>query len=148
MATGDFTPFEEATLDIFNGVHNLGSDTILVGLIDNTTPPTAADATPRWADYVANEVGTGGNYTANGITLSGTGTSEAAGTATFDDSGNISIAQDASGFTDAYWGIVYNGTATNDEALGFIELGGPVSEVAGPITITWNVSGILAIAVA
>ena len=147
MATGDLTPFEEATLDFLNGVHNLDSDTIKVGLIDNTTPPTAADATPRWADYSGNEVGTGGGYTADGLTLSGTGTSEAAGTATFDDSGNISISQDGSGFTDAYWAIIYNDDATNDEALAFVELGGPVSEQAGPITITWNASGILALAV-
>ena len=148
MATGDLTPFEEATLDIFNGVHNLGSDTIKVGLVDDTVTPTAADATPRWADYSANEVGTGGNYTANGETLSGTGTSEAGGTATFDDSGNISLSQDGSGFTDAYWAIIYNDTATNDEALAFVELDGPVSEQAGPITITWNASGILALATA
>ena len=148
MATGDLTVFEEATLAFFNGTHNLGSNTIKVGLVDDTLTPTAATATPRWSDFSANEVSTAGGYPANGITLSGTGTSEAAGTATFDDSGNISLAQDAGGFTDAYWAIIYNDTATNDEALAFVELGGPVSEVAGPISITWNASGILALAVA
>ena len=148
MAAGDLTVFEESALDFINGVHNLGSDTIKVGLVDDTVAPAADDATPRWADYSANEVSTAGGYTANGETLSGTGTSEADGTATFDDSGNISLSQDGSGFTDAYWAIIYNDTATNDEALAFVELDGPVSEQAGPITITWHTSGILALATA
>jgi len=148
MAAGDLTVFEESALDFINGVHNLGSDTIKVGLVDDTITPAADDETPRWADYSANEVSTAGGYTANGETLSGTGTSEADGTATFDDSGNISLSQDGSGFTDAYWAIIYNDTATNDEALAFVELDGPVSEQAGPITITWHASGILALATA
>jgi hypothetical protein len=147
MARGDLTVFEEASLDFMNGVHNLGSDTIYVGLIDDTTAPTAADATPRWADYSANEVSTAGNYTANGVALTGTGSSEAAGVATFDDTGNVSISQDASGFTDAYYAIIYNGDATNDEAIAFVDLGGPVSEQDGDVSITWNASGILTITV-
>lgn len=142
MARGDWVTFEEHCLDLGKKVHDLSSDTIKLGIVDDTITPTAADATPTWGDYSANEVSTAGGYVANGITLSGVTFTEADGVATFDDTGNIAIAEDGSGFTDGYWGILYNDTAASDQAIGFVDLGGPVSEQAGPITITWNASGI------
>jgi hypothetical protein len=48
---------------------------------------------------------------------------------------NVVISEHASGFTDGYWGIVYNDTATNDPALWAIDLGGPESEQAGDVSI-------------
>lgn len=147
MARGDFTVFEEFAVQLGQELHNFASDTLKLGLIDNTAAPTAADATPAWADYSANEVGTGGGYPANGISLSGVTWTEAGGVATLDDTGNISLSQNASGFTDAYWGILYNDTAAGDQAIGFLDLGGPVSEVTGPIAITWAAGGIVTITV-
>ena len=146
MARGDWTTFEEFSKDLANGVHNLGSDTFKVGLIDDTTPPTAGDATPRWADYSGNEV-SGTGYTADGYTLTGTSTSEAAGVTTFDDTGNVTWSQNGAGFTDAYYAILYNASASADQAVGFLDMGGPVSLQDGDITITWNASGILTISV-
>ena len=144
MAQGDILLFDEWVREMGEEIHDWSSDTIKLGLIDNTTPPTQADATPRWADYVANEVGTGGGYPANGITLTSVTWTEAAGVGTL-DAANVQLSQNASGFTDAYWGILYNDTAASDQAIGFVELGGPVSEVAGPVNINWNGSGILTI---
>jgi hypothetical protein len=146
MATGDFTLFEEFVDQIGEEGHNFSSDTLKLGLIDNTAAPTAADATPTWSDYSANEVGTGGGYTANGETLANVTWTEADGTATL-DADDVSLIQDGSGFTDAYWGILYNDTNGTDMAIGFVELGGPVSEQAGPITVQWNASGILTVSV-
>jgi hypothetical protein len=146
MATGDVTIFEEVSEMIGEETFNFESDTLKLGLIDNTTPPTAADATPRWADYSGNEVSTAGGYTANGETLASVTYTEADGVATL-DADNVSLSQDGSGFTDAYWGIIYDDTATNDEAIGFVELGGPVSEQAGPVAINWNASGIMTVTV-
>ena len=57
------------------------------------------------------------------------------------------ISQNASGFTDGYWGILYNDTNGTDMAICFIDLGGPVSEVDGDITISWNASGIQTVTV-
>lgn len=147
MARGDFTVFEEFALQLGQELHTLASDTLKLGIVDGTLAPTAADATPAWGDYSANEVGTGGGYVAGGITLSGVTWTEAAGVATLDDSGNIALAQNASGFTDGYWGILYNSSAAGSQAIGFLDLGGPVSEVAGPIAINWNASGILTVTV-
>jgi hypothetical protein len=146
MAAGDVTIFEEFAEMLAQETFNFDSDTLKLGIIDNTTPPTAADATPRWGDYSANEVSTAGGYTANGETLANVSWSEADGVATL-DADNVSLAQDGSGFTDAYWGIIYDDDAANDEAIGFVELGGPVSEQAGPVAVNWNASGILTVTV-
>ena len=148
MARGDWVTFEEFSLDVGSKVHDLANDTLFLLLIDNTTAPTAADATPRLADYVGNEVDSvAGGYPANGIQITGSGYTEEGGVSTLDDTGNISLAQDGSGFTNAYWGVLYNGTAAADQAIGYLDLGGPVSEVAGAITITWNASGITTVTV-
>jgi hypothetical protein len=148
MARGDWTTFEEFAKDLGDGVHgSIGGAAIKLGIVNNSTVPSAADATPTWGDYSANEVGTSGNYTTGGIALSSISYTEASGVATFNDSGNISIAQDASGFTSAYWGILYNDDASSDNAIGFVDLGGPVSEQAGAVTITWNASGIFTVTV-
>jgi hypothetical protein len=141
MAQGDVTLFEEYALDAGAEDHDLASDVIKLGIIDNTTPPTAADATPTWGDYSANEVSTAGGYTADGETIASQSWTEANGVATFDGD-NITLAQNGSGFTDAYWGILYNSTNASNKAIGFIDLGGPVSEQVGQVEIRWNASGI------
>lgn len=152
MARGDFTVFEEFADQLGEEIHNFASDTIKLAIIDDTVTPTAADATPAWGassgvDYDANEVTDAGGYTAGGETIPVTWT-EADGVATLnDDSGDVALAQNASGFTDGYWGILYNDSATNKNALGFLDLDGPVSEQAGPVNINWNANGIITVTV-
>ncbi len=145
MARGDVLSFEEFTLQLGTESHNFSSDVLKLGIVDSTITPTIGDATPTWGDYSANEVGTGGGYVADGLTLASVTWTETGGTTTL-DAANISLSQDASGFTDAYWGIVYNDTSGTDMAIAFVELAGPVSEVSGPIEINWNASGIIAVA--
>ena len=147
MARGDLTLFEEFADQLGEEGHNFASDTLKLGIIDNTTAPTAADETPAWADYSENEVGTGGGYVAGGIALTGVTWAEVSGVGTLDDSGNISLAQNGSGFTDGYWGVLYNDTNATDMAIAFLDLGGPVSEQAGPININWSASGILTVTI-
>lgn len=139
MAQGDVTVFDEAKLAILKGTHALDTHTIKCAILDNTTTPAAGDTTPVLGDYT--EVGTSGTYTSGGTTLT-ISLTEAAGTATFDATTNPSWAQDASNDTDAYWGLIYNDTAASDEAIAFVDLGGPVDMTAGDLTITWNASGI------
>lgn len=153
MARGDLTLFEEWLVDDGEGdVHDYESDTFKLALIVGTggagVDPTAADATPMWSvgsgvDYDGNEVSDAGAvYVTGGLTLANPTHSEAAGVATFNADDPAVITQDAAGFTDAYWGIIYNDTATNKNAIAFLDMGGPVSQVAGPITITLHASGI------
>ena len=138
MARGDVTMFQEFMKDAMSGVHNLSTPpTLKLGIIDNTTAPAADDATPRWADYSTNEVATTGNYTANGETLTTVALAMTGGicTLTADD---VSITLHASGFTDGYYGILYNDSATNDEAIGFVDMDGPVSEQADDVDFEWT----------
>jgi len=144
MARGDLTVFEEYPLELGKGTFDLSSDTLKLGLIDNTTPPTAADASPVWASYSGNEV-SGSGYTAGGAALTGVTFTEASGVATLDDTANVTWTQNASGPTDVYWGILYDDTAASKNAICFIDFGGPVSLVDGNIAVTWNVSGIVTV---
>lgn len=152
MARGDFTLFDEFVAQVGLKKHNLDTDVLKLAFITNGVTPTAGDATPQWGigsgvDYDGNEVGTGGGYSAGGFTIASPAYSEAAGTGTLDDDGsNLSLAQNGSGFTNAYYAILYNDTATNKDAIGFYDLAGPVSEQAGPINFNFNASGILTIA--
>ncbi|WP_299949083.1 hypothetical protein [uncultured Ruegeria sp.] len=147
MATGDIIWFEEArTFGYFAGW--AGTDDIKVAVLDNTTAPTAATATPALGDFT--EVGAAGSYTAGGTSL-GTWAamnSESGGTGTVDSGTNPTWAQNASNDTDAHWGLIYNDTQSGDPAIAFVELGGPVDMSAGSLTITWNASGIATITAA
>ena len=137
MAKGTATAFDEYLLDANKGVHDLGTDVIKVGFVDDTIVPAADQATPRWSDFSANEVSTAGGYPAGGVTLANVTFTLVNGVPTLlaDD---VELAINASGFTDAAYGIVYNSSATNDEALGSIDYGGDVSEQAGPVTVEFT----------
>ncbi|MEK9810554.1 MAG: hypothetical protein VW362_08910 [Candidatus Nanopelagicales bacterium] len=148
MARGDVTVFEEAKAYMLDGDF-ASTDDIKVAICDNTTTPTAADAVPSISGGTTNytEVGSAGSYTAGGTSLGSIATvvTEAAGVMTFDSATNPTWTQNASNDTDAYWGIIYNDTDTTNRAIAFVDLGGPVDMTAGPLTITWNASGIFTI---
>jgi len=144
MARGDVTIFEEALAKMLDGDW-ASTDHFYLAICDDTTTPTAADATPTLGDYT--EVGNGGTYVTGGTDL---GTladlvSEAAGTMTFDSSTNPTWAQDVGNDVDAYWGIIYNYTDAGHDAVAFVDLGGPVDMSGGHLTVTWNASGIFTI---
>jgi hypothetical protein len=140
MATGDIIFFDEAKAYMQDGDW-ASTDDMKLAVLDNTTTPAAADAAPVLGDYT--EVTAAGTYTAGGTSLGNWTTmiSEAAGTVTYDSATNPTWAQDGSNDVDAWWGLIYNDT-TSDQALAFVELGGPVDMSAGALTVTWNASGI------
>lgn len=152
MARGDFTLFNELAVSISEGRVNLETDTIKLALITNGVTPTANDADPQWGagsgvDYDGNEVSTAGGYPAGGLECANPSLVRSAAVATFDADDPATIARDASGFTNAYYGILYSDTATNKDCIGFLDLDGPVSERSGPIDLDWNASGIATITV-
>lgn len=138
MASGSLVVFDEYWQDVSNGVHNWSSDTFKIALINNTVVPTRDTATPRLADFT--EV-SGTNYTAGGETLTMT-TDESSDVNRFRHTGGtITWAQSGTGPTDIYYAIIYNDTATNDEACAFIDMTAdngttPLSMVDGPVTWT------------
>ena len=147
MAQGDVTFFEEALAWLADGTFDLdGDNTIKCAILDNTTAPTASDATPTLSDYT--QVGDGGQYVDGGEELTCTWT-ESGGTVTFDSSTNPTWPQDPGNDTDAYWALVYQAgshNSTTDAGICFVDLGGAVDMTAGDLTITWNASGIFTIA--
>ena len=151
MARGDFILFEEFAAAILNGaiawdLH--ASDVIKLGIVDNTaTEPVASASAPDWSDFSGNEVSAAGGYVADGITIDNCTYVEADGIATFDADDNSDLIQNAGGFEDGYWGILYDSTLAGNNAIGYLDLGGHVSEVAGPIVITWGVGGIFTVTI-
>jgi hypothetical protein len=150
MSRGDFVVFNELTVSLAEKKINLETDTIKLALITNGVTPTANDTDPQWGagsgvDYDGNEVGTGGGYVAGGQECANPAVTRSGDTTTFDADDPAGLAQNSSGFENAYWGILYSDTATNKDAIGFLDLGGPVSEVEGPIAISWNGDGICVI---
>tara|TARA_R110000822_G_scaffold310397_1_gene443035 strand:- start:1224 stop:1661 length:438 start_codon:yes stop_codon:yes gene_type:complete len=143
MAAGDLVVFDESRLALLDGTHDLNNNTFKCMLITNAVTAAAGDVTPAKADYT--EV-TGTGYTAGGETLTVVPLAEAAGTVTYDFSTNPAWTQNGAGFTNAYQAIIYNDTNVGKEALIFIDLAGPVSLVAGNVSITWNASGVFTLA--
>lgn len=142
MARSDLVVFEESSLQLGKGEHDLSSNVLKLGIVDSTITPTAADSTPSWNDFSANEVSAGGGYVADGLTLANVTYTEVGGLSTL-DADDVALSQDPAGFTDGYWGIVYDSTNASNMALCFVDLGGPVSEVDSPIAFNWNVSGMI-----
>lgn len=151
MAAGDFKWFAQALHDLGNKIHDLDNDDLRMGIVTGVTPAVNT-AAPHWGgtgttNYASSQVATGGtSYTGPIVLTSESWTLTSTGAAL--DVADISLAQDASGFTNGGYGIVYNNTDANKRALGYIEISSSnaASLVTGAINITMNASGILALA--
>jgi hypothetical protein len=151
MALGEFQVFNEFAISIGEKKIDLENDSIKMALITDVVTPAATDATPMWAvgsgvDYDGNEV-SGTNYVAGGTALTAPALTLLAAVATFDDATDLVWSQSGTGFSDARWGILYSDTSTAKNAIGFLDLGGDVGNVAGDLTIAFNTDGILTLTV-
>jgi hypothetical protein len=146
MARGDVKWFASFLLKSKNGgAFNLATDSIKIGIVTSTTAPSVSTADPRWGaggstDFSANQVATGTGYTGP-VALTTQTYTRSNGVDTF-DADDVTIPQDASGFTNGAYGILYDDTVAGKYAIGFIDLGGPVGIQSGPLNIVWNASGI------
>lgn len=149
MAQGTVKWFAQGLHDLGNKIHDLDADDFRLGIVTTATVPAVNTPAPHWGgtgttNFATNQVGVGGTSYTGPIALA----SEAwALTATGGamDFTDISLAQDASGFTTGAYGIVYNNTDVNKRALGYVEISaaGTASLVAGPINLNLHVSGFL-----
>jgi hypothetical protein len=105
-----------------------------------------ATAAPHWGgtgttNFLTNQVGTGGGYTGP-IILAGVTWSNVAGVLTLRATDPV-IPQNAGGFSNGAYGIIFNNTDTNKRALGFVELSsaGTLSIVSGSVTIDFQGAG-------
>lgn len=150
MAAGDFKWFAQGLHDLGNKIHDLDADDFRMGIITTATTPAVNTAAPHWAgtgttNMSTNQVvTTGTSYTGPLVLTSEAWALTATGAAM--DVADITLAQDASGFTNGRWGVVYNNTDANKRAIGYLDLGSDRSLVSGSVTITMNASGILSLA--
>lgn len=151
MAAGDFKWFAQGLHDLGNKIHDLDSDDWRMGIVTATNVPTVNEAGPHWGgtgttNFATNQVATGTAYTGPIVLTSEAWTLEATGAIM--DFANISIAQDASGFANAAYGIVYNNTDANKRAIGFVEISaaGTGSNVGGALNLNLNAAGALRLA--
>ena len=142
MAWSIFDTFMERQHDGNGGNLDAAGDTIKCMLVDDTRSPV--DATDIHTDDIdANEV-SGTGYTAGGETLANQVVTLAAGSLKFDGD-DIVWSQDAGGFTDARYAVIYienDATPANDRVICWADLGGDVGNVSGDLTLEMNAAGI------
>jgi hypothetical protein len=142
MAVGEIKWFGQALLDLGNKVHDLDGDTLKLGLITSATTPAIGTSQPHWGgtgstNLATNQVITGSTYATGGPALA-TVVWTLVGTVPTLQAANVVVNQDASGFTDARWGIIYNSTDANKRAIAYIDLGSARSIQAGSLTLDWS----------
>lgn len=146
MATGDIKWFAEGLTGLGNKLHNLSSDTLKLGIVTTATVPSMTTADPRWGtggttNFSSNQVATATAYTGP-ITLASVTWTNVSGVPTLRAT-DVTVAQDASGFTNGAYGIIYNDTDAGKRCLGYIELSsaGSASIVSGSLTINFQGAG-------
>lgn len=121
-----------------NGVAPIDWDTdsIKVMLASSSYTPNAA--THDFKNDITNEI-SGGGYVADGVVISGMSVSESGGTITV-YAGNVSFAQNASGFTNARYAIIYKNTgiASTSPLIGYINFGADRGNVNGDLNIQFT----------
>ena len=150
MAAGDIIVFDQFIEDWGNKIHDFDTDTFNFGLVDNTTTPTRDTLAPHWGGTGTTNFATwettGTTAYTGPVALSGGSWTEAAtSTWEWDFADPAQIAQDATGPNDIYWMIVYNVSDLNNRAAFAVDMGGPVSLISGPLTISFNANGIFRI---
>lgn len=150
MATGTIKWFAQGLLDLGNKVHNLSSDTLMLGIVTNVTPPTVDTVGAHWGgtgttNFLPTQVAVGGtSYTGpktlSSVTWTLIGSAPKVPTLRATD---VTLSQDASGFTNGAYAIIYNNTDANKRALAWVELSsaGTLSLVDDLVKIDWGGSG-------
>lgn len=135
MAAGAWTVYSQAVLEMGQGGFTLPSSTLVMCLINNSyVPAVNTDAT--WANVSADELATGGGYTAGGDVLSGVSWTTSGGTATL-----TATSPTWASFTDTcrYAVIVQRAgasLASTDKLLAYSDLGGGGTITGGGGTLT------------
>ena len=142
MAAGDIKWFAQALLDLGNKVYDMDGDTFKLAIVTNAIVPTVGTPNPHYGgagttNFASSAVATGTSWTGP-VTLANVSWSLVSSVPTFRADNPATIAQDASGFTDGRWGIIYDFTDTNNRCVAFVDFGSDRTLVTGPLTIDWS----------
>lgn len=149
MATGDIKWFASGLLKLGQKKINLGSDTLKYALLKSAAnggiDPTLATSDPCWGaggstNLSSSEVTAGGNYTSGGATLASVTWTIVSNVPTLRAT-DVSIIQHASNPTNARWAVIYSDTATNKDALCFVDLGSDRDLTTGDFTDNFGGAG-------
>lgn len=148
MAQGDVTIFDAHMENVWDGgIHVFGAapNTLKCALIRSAAnggdDPAITDPNPCWGaggttNFATAQVTPGGNYTTGGNTMASPSATLSAGTLNVDAGDPATWTQNAGNPTNARWAIVYDDTATNKNAICFIDLGSDFDMTTGDLTIT------------
>jgi len=135
----------EAQIDggVANTPVDFGGDTLKIALVGAGYTP-AQSTHDLFDDADSNEV-SGVNYTSGGETLASKTVTESSGTVTFDNTVDITWSQDASGFSDARYAILYkdSGAAATSPLIAYADLGGNKGNQDGDLTLEFDAAGII-----
>lgn len=146
MASGDIVWFDQALLNLGEKVFDLSSDTLKLGIVKSAAnsgiDPAASTSDPCWGaggstNLSSSQVATGGTSYTGPQTLASVTWTIVSGTPTL-RAANVTLASDASGFTNGRWGIIYDDSATNKNAIAYVDLGSDRSIASGGLTIDWS----------
>ena len=123
-------------------VIDFDTDTLKIMLVTAAYTPNAGTHAVKAS--VTNVV-VGAGYTAGGVALTGVTLVETSGTIVL-DANDITWAQNASGFTNARYAIIYKdtGSAATSTLFAYSDLGGDKSTVSGDFIFQFNPTGIAA----
>jgi hypothetical protein len=135
MANALFNRFKQ---DVLKKIHNLGSDNIMVALVNGYT---FNQANQVWTDVSSFEIPNGNGYTTGGQQLTGNAVS-------IDSTNNRGVFSAnnpswSSSTITATGAIIYNASATGSPLIAYIDFGGSKSDSASIFTIQWDASGVL-----
>ena len=142
MAAGDIFWFDAGLNRLMRGEIDLDVvATIKLALITSAATPAKTTADPRWGaggatNFSTNQVATTGTTYVGPVTLAATSIAIVTPNVFF-RANIVTLAQDASGFTNARWGILFQDDA-NDYAIAYIDLGSDRSLAAGQVEINWE----------
>ena len=135
-----FNKFQQFAEDAYEGVHDLGSDTLKV-LLTNTAPVATNSIRANLT-----EISAGNGYTAGGAPVTVTASSQTGGTYTLVGN-NVTITADGGSIAAFRYAVLYNDTPTSpaDPLIGFWDNGSAIELADGEsVTIEFDqVNGIL-----
>lgn len=125
MATMTFNRFNSFPEAAMEKVHNLGADTLKMALT-NVAPVATNTQFSQITDIAA-----GNGYTAGGETVTVSSSTQTSGTYTCVLSGDTVWTASGGNIAEFRYQVLYNDTATNDELIGYWDIGAAQNITAG-----------------
>lgn len=130
-----YNKFNSFVADICNKVHNLGADTLKVGLTN--TAPSASNTI--WANIT--DISAGNGYTAGGTAATGASSAQVSGTYTL-SLNNVTFTASGGSIGPFRYVVLYNSTASSSQLIAWWDYGSNLTLNSGDtFAVQWNGGG-------